>query len=237
MLAAAMAGLAAVGAQAQEPGKTTLVISPAMKEALAASKSGDWKRAAALWAKVTAQEPDNAGGWANRGTAQLQSKDTKGAIESLEKAVALTPGLSEAWVSLGMAYEEEKAPMRAVSCLTRAVHEAPKDARTRNALAIMLKKVGWGGAAETELQKALDLDPGYAEAHFNLAVLYLERRPAMREMARRHYEAARALGAARDSTMEDQLAEKPLTDEESPSPPAEIDQPQSPPKKRPDQKP
>lgn len=237
ILATFMAGPAAGGVWAQEPGKPTLAISPAMKEALVASKSGDWKRAAALWAKVTAQELDNAGGWANRGTAQLQNKDAKGAIVSLEKAVVLRPELSEAWVSLGMAHYEEKAPMRAVSCLTRAVHEAPKNARTRNALAIMLKKVGWGGAAETELQKALDLDPGYSEAHFNLAVLYLERRPAMTEMARRHYEAARALGAARDSMLEDQLAEKPLTDDESHDPTAEIDRPQSPPKKRPDQKP
>lgn len=240
-VATALAGAGTGRLCAQEPpgqGKREApVLSAEMKDALSATKSGEWKRAAALWAKVTEKEPANAGAWANRGTAQFQNKDAKGAIASLEKAVGLTPSLSEAWVSLGMAYYEEQAPMRAVSCLTRAVHENPQDARTRNALAIMLKRVGWGGAAETELQKALDLDPKYAEAHFNLAVLYLERRPPMPEMARRHYEAARALGAARDSLLEDQLAEKPLTDEGGSHQDAEIDQPQDSSKKRPDQKP
>ena len=102
----------------------------------------------------------------------------------------------------------DKAPMRAVSCLARAVHENPTDARTRNSLAIILKKAGWRDAAESELQKALDLDPRYAEAHFNLAVMYLDRRPPPLEMARRHYEAARALGAEPDKDLEAQLAGK-----------------------------
>jgi Flp pilus assembly protein TadD len=226
------AAILTAAAPAQEPAKKDApAVSPAMKEALTAAKARNWKRAAEAWEKVTAQEPANAAAWANRGTAQLQNRDIKGAVASLEKAVALKGSLSEAWVALGTAYMEEKAPMRAVSCLTRAVHENPQDARTRNALAIMLKRVGWGGAAEAELQKALDLDPGYTEAHFNLAVLYLERRPPMLEMARRHYNAARELGAERDLMMEDQLAEKPETTDDSPVPPMPPDQPPLPPAK------
>jgi Flp pilus assembly protein TadD len=152
---------------------------------------------------------------------QLQQQKTGEAIASLEKAVALQPTLSEAWSALGMAYAATDAPMRAVSCLTRAVHENPGDARTRNSLAIVLKKAGWTGAAESELQKALDLDPRYSEAHFNLAVMYLERRPPSLEMARRHYQAARELGAEPDKEMEAQLAGKEPAVEEIPAPPAQ----------------
>ncbi len=197
---------------AQEPAKPADKATPspeavkAAKEGVESMKRGDWKKAAEAWNRSVQLEPGNAGAWANLGKVQLQEKNTAAAIVSLEKAVALQPALSEAWMALGMAYDTDKAPMRAVSCLTRAVHENPADARTRNSLAIILKKAGWKDAAESELQKALDLDPRYAEAHFNLAVMYLDRRPPAVEMARRHYEAARGLGAAPDKDLEVQLA-------------------------------
>jgi Flp pilus assembly protein TadD len=165
-------------------------------------------------------DPANAGAWTNLGKVQLQQQKTDVAIVSLEKAVALQPTLAEAWSALGMAYESSKAPMRAVSCLTRAVHENPADARIRNSLAIVLKHVGWTDAAESELQKALDLDPRYSEAHFNLAVMYLERRPPSLELARRHYESARQLGAEPDKELEAQLAGKEPAAEETVIPPA-----------------
>lgn len=192
-----------------------------IKEGVEAMRKGDWKQAAAAWEKCVKLDPANAGAWTNLGKVQLQQQKTDAAIASLEKAVALQPTLAEAWSALGMAYESVKAPMRAVSCLTRAVHENPADARTRNSLAIVLKHVGWTGAAESELQKALDLDPRYSEAHFNLAVMYLERRPPSLELARRHYDAARQLGAAPDKELEAQLEGKEPAMEETVTPPAQ----------------
>jgi len=197
---------------AQEQAKPAAKAAPspeavkAAKDGVESMRRGDWKKAVEAWSRSVQLEPANAGAWANLGKVQLQEKQTAAAIVSLEKAVVLQPALSEAWMALGMAYDAEKAPMRAVSCLTRAVHENPADARTRNSLAIILKKNGWKDAAESELQKALDLDPRYAEAHFNLAVMYLDRRPPSVEMARRHYETARGLGAGPDKDLEAQLA-------------------------------
>jgi tetratricopeptide (TPR) repeat protein len=96
---------------------------------------------------------------------------------------------------------------RALSAVSRAVAEKPDDARGHNHLAAVNKALGWTTAAEAELQKALDLDPGYAEAHFNLALLYLERKPPAVEMARRHYLQAVELGAPGDELVEKQLKE------------------------------
>lgn len=197
----------------------------AMKDGVEAMRRSDWKQAAEAWSQCVKIDPDNAGAWANLGKVQFHMKDTAAATASLEKAVAIQPALSEAWMALGMAYDEGRAPMRAVSCLTRAVHENPADARTRNSLAVILKKTGWKDAAESELQKALDLDPRYAEAHFNLAVMYLDRRPPSVEMARRHYEAARGLGAEPDKDLEAQLAGtdaavEPVPPVAAPTPPA-----------------
>jgi hypothetical protein len=105
------------------------------------------------------------------------------------------------------------------------VAENPADPRAHNSLAIILKRIGWTNGAEVELQKALDLDPDYTEAHFNLAVMYLERKPPSLEMAGRHYRKARALGAAPDEIVEQQIRgesgveESEVSEDESPKTP------------------
>jgi len=204
----------------------------AMKDGVEAMRRRDWKAAAAAWQQTVKLEPANAGAWANVGRVQLQQQENAAAAAALEKAVALQPALADAWVALGMAFDRTGAPLRAISCLTRAAHEAPADARVRNTLAIVLKRYGWTAAAESELQKSIDLDPRNAEAHFNLALMYLEHLPPAREMARRHYDTARELGAERDSEVETRLAGPPTAVKDTP--PAE---PASPAAKKPPAKP
>lgn len=190
----------------------------AMTEGVEAMRRHDWKAAASAWQQTVKLEPANAGAWANLGRVQLQQQEYAGAIASLEKAVALQPALPEAWVAMGIACDRTGASLRAISCLTRAAHEAPSDAKVRNSLAIVLKGYGWTAAAESELQKAIDLDPQYAEAHFNLALMCLEHVPPAVEMARRHYEAARELGAEKDSEIESRLAGPASAAKDAPAP-------------------
>lgn len=64
---------------------------------------------------------------------------------------------------------------------------------------------GWRDGAESELLKAVELDETYADAHFNLAVIYLQRVPPATALARRHYQRAVELGAPPDSVVEKQL--------------------------------
>jgi Flp pilus assembly protein TadD len=56
------------------------------------------------------------------------------------------------------------------------------------------------------MRRAIELDPEYAEAHFNLAVFCLQRQPPAVELARRHYQKALDLGAAPDPELETKLA-------------------------------
>jgi Tfp pilus assembly protein PilF len=70
-----------------------------------------------------------------------------------------------------------------------------------------VKKLGWLDAAEAELQRALELNPDYTNAHFNLALMYLERKPPAIELAKRHYDKAIALGAEKDELVEKKLKE------------------------------
>ena len=55
----------------------------------------------------------------------------------------------------------------------------------------------------------MELDPSYSDAHYNLAVFYLEEKPPAVELARRHYFRAIELGAEKDPAIEKVLKSEP----------------------------
>ena len=65
-----------------------------------------------------------------------------------------------------------------------------------------------GAAAEREILRVLELAPDYAEAHYNLAVFYLQRNPPAVELARRHYYKSVDLGGAPDPEIEKKVEAK-----------------------------
>jgi len=62
--------------------------------------------------------------------------------------------------------------------------------------------------AQEAARKAIELEPDYAEAHYNLAVFYLERNPPAVELARRHYYKSVDLGGAPDPDLEKKVEAK-----------------------------
>ena len=55
---------------------------------------------------------------------------------------------------------------------------------------------------ESHVWRALELSPDYADAHFNLAVVFGTQTPPNKEEARKHYKRAVELGAEPDSALE-----------------------------------
>ncbi|MFK5924279.1 MAG: tetratricopeptide repeat protein [Verrucomicrobiota bacterium] len=175
------------------------------KEGALASANKDWKAARTAYLKMTRAAPDNALALSNLGIVEYRLKDYKNAAIHLEASVKINPHISQNWLTLGLNYYYLKQFNLAISSLTRARHEDPKDPRTCLYLAVVIRDYGWGRAAETELMRAIALDPDYADAHFNLALLYLERTPPAIELARRHYFFAIDLGAQPDEEIEKRL--------------------------------
>jgi tetratricopeptide (TPR) repeat protein len=167
----------------------------------------DWKKARGYYQEMLKIDPLNALTHANLGAVEQQSGKLKDAQALFSRAVAINPDLQQTWVALGMVCYENGDLYLALSALGRAIHEDPTDSRSHNYLAIVLKKLGWLDAAEQELLRAIELNGDYANAHFNLALMYLERKPPAKELARRHYEKAVALGAAKDELVEEKLGE------------------------------
>ena len=97
-----------------------------------------------------------------------------------------------------MRQDEDKLDA-ALAALAQAVFLDPKNARAHHYLGVTIGRKGWYSGAEDEMRKAIELQPDYAEAHFNLALFYLQRQPPAIELARRHYQKALDLGAAPDA--------------------------------------
>lgn len=175
------------------------------QKAAAAFGKGDWEGASAAYKEMLHIEPNNALAWANLGASEQQAGRNKEASVCFEQSVRFNPALTQSWIALGLIYSSMGDTYRAISVLTRATHEDPTDARAHNYLAIAVKKLGWNLAAESELQKAIALNPDYGLAHFNLALIYLERKPPALELVRRHYDKAIALGVEKDELVERRL--------------------------------
>jgi Tfp pilus assembly protein PilF len=62
--------------------------------------------------------------------------------------------------------------------------------------------------AETALRRAIQIDPNYAPAHNNIAVIYLTQNPSLPQLARWHYQKALDAGQPRNPDLEKLLAAK-----------------------------
>lgn len=107
-----------------------------------------------------------------------------------------------AWLLLGMTYLQEQRIDEAFAALVQATLYDPKNPRAQHYLGIVAGRKQWHEISEASLRKAIELDPNYADAHFNLAVYYLQHNPPVIEVARRHYQRALDLGAPHDPTMD-----------------------------------
>jgi tetratricopeptide (TPR) repeat protein len=168
----------------------------------------EWDKARGYYLDMLKAEPDNPLTLANIGAVEQQAGRMKEARNYLLRAVKINPALQQTWLALGLVCHEMGDSYLAVSALTRAAYEDPLDPRAHNYLAVVARALGWLDAAEAELLRALELKPDYANAHFNLALMYLDRKPPAVELARRHYGRAVALGAEKDEVVEEKLKEK-----------------------------
>ena len=174
------------------------------KATLAFGKA-DWQEAGHLYHKILEREPDNAMILANLGAIEYQLGDYAACCDYLESALKKKGDLVASREMLGMAYHLDKKPLRAVSALTRAVADEPESPRTHNQLAVILQAMAWYDGAEKSLLQAIKLDPDYRDAHFNLALIYLDRSSPSKQLARKHYEKAVQLGAKEDEELEKRL--------------------------------
>ncbi len=191
------------------PVPATLI--PQAKAAKDAFEHQRYRDAEKTYRAMMEQEPDNIYILDNLGVVLFRSNKNKEAEQILGKALIASPDDEFTLRTLGIVlYTEgnyDGDGGGALSKLTKAVTLNPRDAIARNYLGITASAKGWQEAARKELETAVAIDPNYADAQFNLAVIYLTAPPVDKENARKHYKLALELGSKPDPDFE-QLLQK-----------------------------
>ncbi len=123
--------------------------------------------AVASYRRAVALKPDFAVAHYNLGTALQALRRLDEAAGSLRRAVALQPGYVAAQANLGTVLQQQGRLDEAVACHRAALAIQPT-AKGHLNLATALRSQGQLDAAAAELERALQLDPAYADAHNNL---------------------------------------------------------------------
>jgi Flp pilus assembly protein TadD len=193
-----------IPADAKPPVETATVEQIGM-DGVGAFQNGNFEGAREAYLRVLKIEPNNIPALVNLGATEYRMGNNTEAERLLRRALQLKPDNPTAWLNLGIIYLERNEPMRALAAVAQAVVHAPDDPVARNYLGVAAGRNRWFDAAESELRRAVELRPDYADAHFNLAVFCLERVPPATELARRHYRRALDLGAEPDPLVEKAL--------------------------------
>ena len=181
----------------------------AASEGQAAFSLKDYVRARRSFKKALDLAPDNLVVLINLGVVEFYLGNFADSEAVLKRAVQLKLDAAPAWLTLGTMYMEQDRLDEALAALAQATLYDSRNARARNYLGVVVGRKGWIDGAQAELRKAVEIDPEYTDAHYNLAVFYLENKPPSVELARRHYYRAVELGAEKDLEIEKMLKSAP----------------------------
>ncbi len=194
---------ASAASRPQPPSGTGPLVAQAERQ----FKEGQFQQAENTLKEVLARDDNNAFTLSNLAATQMEQGRDAEAEANLRKALAVAPRDPFTLATLGILMFRQKQYEEALDYLGLAAQYNPDNPVVQNYLGMTLSEQGMRGPAETALRRAVQLQPGFGDAHFNLALVYILQDPPLRELARWHYQKALAAGHARSPEME-QLLEK-----------------------------
>src|SRR6266700_2383669 len=163
---------------------------------------GNYQVAEKQYQEILAKSPNNLYALSNLGVVYFRTGRFKAAESTLKKALGVSPEDEFAHTTLGIVYYQQSKFDDALAELTKSLTINPKSATAHNYLGITESQKGRQEQAEKEILQAIVDNPDYADAHFNLAVIFATARPPAKELAKRHYAKATALGTQPDPSLE-----------------------------------
>ena len=170
---------------------------------------GNFSAAEKLYQQFVELQPNSVVALANLGVTQFRQGKLTAAQLALEKAIAADPNDAFTLTTLGAVMIEQNRIEDSLAYLERASEVVPDDPVTLNYLGVAASQLGQFGKAEQSLRRAITVNPEYAEAHFNLAVIYATAKPPSLALAKRHYEKALELGSGPDARLDSLLRSNP----------------------------
>ncbi len=138
----------------------------------------------------------------------MQQTNLEDAEKHIQAALAQAPNDTYNLTVFGEVKFQQGKYDDALDPLSRAAKLDPQNPEIQTDLGVVLGRKGLRQQAETALRKAVQLDPYYAAAHYNLAVIYILQQPPLPALARWHYQKALDAGYARNPELEKLLSEK-----------------------------
>ncbi len=159
-------------------------------------KADNWYR------KILVVQPKNVHALSSLGVCLIRLEKYHDAEIPLRKALAYQPDHAFSHLMLGIACYRQGKPDMALEELERSIELDPGNPKARHYVGVVASHEGMSSRAREQLKEAIKLDPEYAEAHFNLAVLYATANEPALDLAKKHYLTAIKLGAPPDRAMD-----------------------------------
>ncbi len=180
-------------------------VRPLVKEAKDLYDRTKYHDAERSYERALLRAPNNVFILSNLGVVRFKLGKLKGSEEAFKKAITIDSNDTFSRTTLGIVYYQEARYDDAIDQLTKALSINPKIPQAHNYLGITASMKGWPEATEKELLTAISLDDNYADANFNLAVVYATRQPPDKDKAKKYYKRAVELGSEPDPAMEQLL--------------------------------
>ncbi|MSU03739.1 MAG: tetratricopeptide repeat protein, partial [Pedosphaera sp.] len=167
---------------------------PLVAEAQRAFGAGQFDAAEQKYLEVLKMDEKNTIVLANLAAINLQQNHLPQAEERLTAALSIEPADAHLQSLMGILRFRQDKVDEALDYLSKASVTDPKDSETQNYLGIALSQKGQRGPAENAFRRAIQINPNYAGAHYNLSMAYTTSQPPALELARFHYQKAVKLG-------------------------------------------
>ncbi len=167
-----------------------------MQAGLAQERDHSLAAALSLYERASAMKPSNETAILARCRCLLNLGRVNEAVELLQNLIAAGRGGVEARFLLGSGFCAAGVYDKAAGILQSVVRDEPDSAAAHNALGAAWMGVGRLDDACAELERALALDGGLADAHYNLAQVLARGTAIDIEQSNVHYARAKDLGVA-----------------------------------------
>jgi tetratricopeptide (TPR) repeat protein len=200
--------LVEVAPQKKSFGKPPADAAKLLAEAQNYFSAGQFSSAETVYLKILQEGGSSPVVLGDLATIEMQEDKLDAAEKHLQAALEENPDDSHNLATLGYLKFRRGKYDEAIDVFSRAAKLDPQNPEILNYLAETLCEKGLRSQAEAALRKAIELNPNYAIAHCNLALIYISQTPPMIELARWHYQRALDAGQPHNPELEKMLAEK-----------------------------
>ena len=187
------------------PSASAPVAGGLMNEARADYEAGRYAQAEDKFQRLAQQDAGNVTVLTHLAASQFALQRMDLADQSIKQALTINAEDPAALYILGLIRLRQDKTDEALDALSRSAKGNPQNALTQNSLGVALSQKGMREPAETAFRRALQLQPDYPDAHYNLAVEYILQQPPSYKLAQWHYQKATSNGHPQNAELEKRL--------------------------------